>query len=192
MATWMQIPELSIEWYQKNENSSRKIFQFEKKIFGDKYSSCPSTYRDFLKFFNYAYLQVTLSLDTEIVGLLIADELIKDTLYYLRLIGVKHDLRNMGLGTNLFLNFVKSIQNNSYISFVSNNKILHHIAYCSDSLQATEIIPDNIQQKLTSYNKRLCGVKPMQIIERYYHLQTSDYSDASFLFFLKGNSNESR
>lgn len=181
----MQLPELSIEWYQKNEKPSLKIFKFEKEIFGDKYSSCPSTYRDFLKFFNYDYLQVTLSFDTEIVGLLIADELIKNTLYYLRLIGVKHDFRNMGLGTNLFLNFVKSIQNNSYISFVSNNKILHHIAYCSDSLQATEIIPNNIQQKLTSYNKRLCGVKPMQIIERYYHLQTSGYSYASLSFFLK-------
>lgn len=186
----MQDFVLSIGWYQNNEKPSHQIYEFEKKIFEDKYLSCPCTYRNFLKFFKYAYLQISISLDTEIVGLLIADELIKDKLYYLRLIGVTHSLRNMGLGSNLFLNFIKSIPNNSYIAFVSNNIILQYIANRSENLQQAEIIPDNIKQKLNVYNMKLHDVKPKQNIKRYYHLKPSGYSDASFLFFLKEKNNE--
>lgn len=185
-ARLMQHHELSIEWHQTNETPPQSIYEFEKIIFGEKFSSCPATYQDFLKFFNHTYLQATLTIDDKIVGLLIADELVSNKLYYLRLIGIKHEFRNRCLGTKIFSKFINFIQNNSYVAFVSNNEVLQHIAYCSESLINIESIPKGIQQVLASYNKKLFDVKPMQIIKRYYQLQPSGYSDASFLFFCKG------
>ena len=70
------------------------------------------------------------------------------------------------------------------------NQILQYIANRSENLQKAEIIPDDIKQKLNVYNMKLHGVKPKQNIKRYYQLKPSGYSDASFLFFLKGKNNE--
>ncbi len=177
---------MSISWCQIYKDPPYEIFQLEKEIFGDKYISCPKSYQDFLKFFRYDYLQVTLKINMDIVGLLLADELIEDTLYYLRLIGVKANFRNKGLGSKLFLNFIKSIKINSNIAYVSNNEVLHRIIRSVKGLKFPTFIDKNIHEKLCSYNSKLCEVNPMQRLDCYYQLKPSGDSDAFFYYLNKG------
>lgn len=161
-----------------------EYFDYEKKIFGIRYKSCPTTYNEYKKIFLYDYIVVEIRINKDLSGLLISDILLNKEIYYIRLIAIEKRYRDQKLTNILLKKFLSTIEKKAYVVFVSENNVIENIIMKNIYCSVPYCLSKSKRQIIKKYNKKLPCIKARKTIEGYYQVYPDGFADA-ILFILR-------
>lgn len=175
----MQQVSILYGWYERDAKPTREYYDLERKLFADRYVVCSRSYEYFKTRFRMRYLCGSCYDRKNLCGLLFIDELVKDLLYYLRVIGVSQAYTGKGIAHKLICGALDELPRYHQLAFVTeSSKLL--LILSKHYNPVNDFCSADLSTVLAQYNNKLAEKSPNHWISGYYQLIDSTYAPGFF------------